>query len=271
MIYQDLFRKAGLSENESIIYEYLLKNGQSPAAEIIKKTPLNRGVVYNTLADLKGKELIDEIKMSSKGTKGISRISVFIPNHPEKLRSFVEEQEMRIEKARKELEASMSVITSDFNLSSGKPGIRYFEGVAGIRKVIADTFSSKETIYAYLDIEALVKYTEDINKEYVKRRENLHIKKRGIVVDSPFARNYLKGYFPDTTESRFINSQSFPFNSVLQIYDDKVSYVSFSPDQRHIALLIEDRNIYRMHRSLYELTWENAKTLDQLPPFSNAI
>lgn len=269
MIYQDLFRKAGLTDNESVVYEYLLRNGQSPAADIIKKTPLKRGVVYNTLADLKKKDLIDEIKVSSKGTKGINRISAFIPNHPTKLRSFIEEQETRIEKACKELEASMPAITSDFNLSSGKPGVRYFEGVTGIKKVIEDTLTSKEPIYAYIDIEAIVKYVEKINRDYVKKREALRIQKRGIIVDSPFARNYLKNYFPDTTQSRFISSKGFPFNSVLQIYDNKVSYISFS-DKQHIALLIEDPNIYRMHRSLYELNWENAKTLDQLPPFSNA-
>ena len=269
MIYQDLFNKAGLSQNESVVYEHLLKNGRSPASEIIKKTPLKRGVVYNALADLKEKDLIEEEKVSSEGKQGKTKISIFIPNHPEKLRSFIEEQETKIAKAKKELEANLSTIISDYSLSSDKPGVRYFEGVEGIKKVIYDTLTSKEIIYSYADIEAIIKYTENINKEYIKKRAEMGIKKRGIMVDSPFARKYLKDYFQNVTEDRFISHKVFPFNSIMQIYDNKVSYISLS-EERKVGLIIEDRNIYQMHRSLYELTWENAMTIDQLPPFSNA-
>ena len=39
-MYKDIFTQAGLTENEAIIYEYLLNSGQSTAGEIIKNTPI---------------------------------------------------------------------------------------------------------------------------------------------------------------------------------------------------------------------------------------
>lgn len=267
-MYKEIFTDINLNSSEAIIYEYLLKNGESPAGEIIKKTPLKRGLVYKILDSLVEKGLVIEKRSILSKKQGRNKISHFMPNHPEKLREFIENEKKRFNKAKNTLEANMPAMISDFNLVSGKPGIRAFEGNEGIKKILEDTLTSKETIYSYSDIEAIVKYTEKMNDIYIKRRSELKIKKRGIIVDSPFSRNYLKDYFSDITENRFISHEIFPFNSVMQIYDNKVAYISLSKKAK-IALLIEDKNIYRMHRSLYELTWKHAKTIDQLLSDSN--
>ena len=260
-MYKEIFTDINLTPGESIIYEYLLKNGESPAGEIIKKTTLKRGLVYKVLGNLKEKGLVIEKKSVPSKKQGKRKISHFLPNHPEKLREFIENEKKKLNQVKNTLEATMPSIISDFNLISGKPGVRFFEGIEGIKKVLDDTLTSKETIYSYSDIEAIVKYTKKINTAYIKRRAELKIKKRGIIVDSPFARSYLKEYFLDVTENRFISNEIFPFNSVMQIYDNKVAYISLS-EKTKIALLIEDKNIYKMHRSLYELTWKHAKPID---------
>ena len=127
----------------------------------------------------------------------------------------------------------------------------------------------KEIIYAYSDIEAVVKFIDKINKEYVKKREELKIKKKAILIDSPFARNYLKDYHLAITENKFIDYKLFPFNSLMQIYDNKIAYVTLS-DKSKIGVIIEDKNIYQMHKSLFEFIWTHAKTFNQLSPLSKA-
>ena len=169
-MYQDIFHQLGLSSNEAQIYEYLLKHGKSQAGEIIKNTPLKRGLVYNILADLSQKGLISEEKKA--------KIANFSPNHPEKLREYLNLQENKLIKAKNSLDAHISSITSQFNLISGKPGVRYFEGDAGIKKVLEDSLMSKEAIYTYADIESIVKHVNKINQAYVKKRDALGIKKR---------------------------------------------------------------------------------------------
>lgn len=257
-MYKDLFLSSGLSENEAIVYEYLLKSGKTTAGDIIKKTPLKRGVVYNALADLIAKNLVSENKIKAKGVQGKNIISEFAPNHPENLRNYLENEKKKLEKAENNLQANISSLVSDFSLVSGRPGVRYFEGIDGIKKVLEDTLTSKEIIYAYSDIEAIVKYIDKINSQYAKKRESLEIKKKAILIDSPFVRNYLSGYHTKVTENKFIDSEWLPFNSLMQIYDGKVAYVTLSEESK-IGVIIEDKNIYQMHKALFEFTWIHAK------------
>jgi len=258
-MYKDIFTNLGLSQNEAIIYEYLLKNGESPAGIIIKKTPLKRGVVYNALDDL--------IKKNLAFKKNRNKIAYFSPNHPETLRDFMENKEDEVKKAKKTLEANLETLISDYNLSSKKPGVRYFEGEDGLRKMLQDVLTAKETIYTYADVEAVVKYMDKINQEHVRQREKLNIKKRIIFVDSPFARKYLKNYHVNVTDSRFVDYKLYPFSSLMQIYDGKVAYISLS-EKGIVSMIITDQNIYQMNKSIFEFVWAYSKTFDQLEPLS---
>lgn len=260
-MYKDILLQSGLSANEAVVYEYLLKNGESPAGLINKKTPLKRGVIYNALADLIKKGLVLE-----KKKKGVA---YFIPNHPQKLKEYIETKEGKIKKAEVTLEANLPALVSDFNMVSGRPGVRFYEGLNGIKKVLADSLTAKSTIYTYADIEAIVKYIDDINRTYVKKRDALKIKKKAILIDSPFARDYLKDYHRETTDMRFINYNLYPFNSVMQIYEGKISYITLS-EKSMIGVIIEDKNIYQMHKSLFEYAWKKAASFGHLSILSKA-
>jgi HTH-type transcriptional regulator, sugar sensing transcriptional regulator len=260
-MYKDLFIQCGLNPNEAVVYEYLIKNGESPASDIIKKTPLKRGVTYNVLAGLVKKGLVIESRKK--------KIAYFSPEHPDKLTDYLSGQGGNIQKAQKDLNANISDITSQFRLVSGKPGVKFFEGINGIKKVLEDSLTSKSPIDTYADIEAIVKYIDKINREYVKERDKLDIKKRAVILDSIFSRNYLKNYHRETTDMKFISQNLYPFNSIMQIYDGKISYITLS-DKSMIGVIIEDKNIYQMHKSIFQYTWDNAKNFNQLAPFSKA-
>jgi len=83
-------------------------------------------------------------------------VAIFSPGHPEKLREYVEKKEAEMKKAKNILESNLSSISSAFNLTVGKPGVRYFEGNDGVEKTLNDSLTSKEIIYTYADIEALI-------------------------------------------------------------------------------------------------------------------
>jgi sugar-specific transcriptional regulator TrmB len=257
-MYKDLFTSLGLSANESIVYEFLLKNGESSAGAIIKKTPLKRGVIYNTLEELAKKDLITEQRMAK--IKGGGKISYFTPNHPQKLEEYLESEKIRLEKVQRTLDISLPSIVSDFNLISGKPGVKFYEGIGGIKKVLADSLTAKSTIYSYADLEAVVTHIDKINRAYVKKRDELGLKKKVIFIDSSFARKYLKNYHRETTYMKFIDHKLYPFNSVMQMYDEKISYITLSKTSK-IGVIIEDKNIYQMHKSLFEYTWSKAESL----------
>jgi hypothetical protein len=57
---------------------------------------------------------------------------------------------------------------------------------------------------------------------------------------------------------KFIDHKLYPFNSVMQIYDGKISYITLSKTSK-IGVIIEDKNIYQMHKSLFEYIWSKAE------------
>ncbi|TAN58360.1 hypothetical protein EPN15_01360 [Patescibacteria group bacterium] len=51
-MFEQVLTQAGLTENQALIYEILVKNGLMPAGAVCKKTPLKRGLVYKILDEL---------------------------------------------------------------------------------------------------------------------------------------------------------------------------------------------------------------------------
>ena len=96
-----------------------------------------------------------------------------------------------------------------------------------------------------------------MNKTYVTERMKRNINKRGLVPDTPENRAFMGGYADKTlemTETRFIPCDQAPFSTVMQIYDNKVSYSTLGGESL-IGVIIEDPRIYTMHRTLYDYLW----------------
>lgn len=252
-MYENTLTLAGLSPDQAAIYEILLKIGPGTARKIAQNAPYKRTLVYKILGDLQKLGLVarrDEV----------GKVSIYEPAHPLKLKELAEKKEEQARNAQTALEGIFGQLTSDFNLISGKPGVRFFEGIEGAQKVLADSLTASE-IYSYIDNEAVDKYYPRINEEYVKQREKLQIKKKMIMVDSAYTKEHEKKSENKTTEIRVIPS-SFPFTTVMQIYNDKVSYIAISPDKNKlISIIIQQSDIALMHKSLFEHQWSLAKPL----------
>ncbi|MDD4289842.1 MAG: helix-turn-helix domain-containing protein [Patescibacteria group bacterium] len=248
-MHKDLLIELGLSQNEAIVYEYLLTNGKSIAGDIIKKTPIKRGVIYNALSDLSKKGLIKQGKTG--------KILSFLPNHPDKLRDYIEKREKELQKAQISLESQMPMLLSSFNMVSNQPGVRIYEGKDGLAKVLNDSLSSKTEILTYADIYGMEKYLGRANDKYVEKRKELNIKKRGIVPDTEYARKYLTNYDKSVTDIKFIDAKKYPFSLEMEIYDNKISFMTFS-EKKLIGVVIENEEIYKTQKSIFEIIWDNA-------------
>jgi len=261
-MHQDILKNAGLTNVQTEIYEFLLNNGEFKASILARNIKRPRGVVYKGLD-----ELIELGLVEKRDDKDM--ISVFRAEHPSKLEQMYINKEASIKRNKKLFIDTLPNLISAYNITLNKPGIKFYEGLEGVKKVINDTLTAKDVIYTYADAEAVVKYIDKINQEYVKKRDKLNIQKKMILIDSSFTRNYLKDYHRQTTDMRFIDHKLFPFNSVMQIYDGKISYITLS-DKSMIGVIIQDPSIYQMHKSIFEFNWSKAKSLDQLPPLSSA-
>ena len=251
-MYEQPLIQAGLSKEQASVYEALLKLGPSPARKIAQNSPYKRSLVY---------KILDELIAAGLATKKdeVGKVSVFEPAHPLKLKEFAEKKAEAAKQAQTALDSVLSGLVSDFNLVSGKPGIKFYEGIEGIKQITENSLTAKEIIYSYVDNEAVKKYIPKLNEDYVKKRERLGIKKKMITVDGDYIRKAVKTYNPTFSEVRVIPSQ-YPFVSVMQIYDNKISYLTLD-EKTMIGIIIDDPALAKMHKTLFEIMWSDAEPI----------
>lgn len=248
-MYENIFEKAGLSLNEAKIYEILLKIGQNKAGLIARESGLKRGLAYKTLEDLAKKGIVQ--KMEEPG-----KVATFKAEHPGVLRDLINKKDEEIRATKDSIDQLLPHLISAFNLAIGRPGVRFFEGIEGVRRVWWDTLSSDVTeIRTYGDMEFLVKNFDELNKEYLKERLHKKIKKIAITGDSEFVRKTLKEYDAEYTQTRVIKNAPPDFSStIIQIYNNKISFTTLSSGLK-IGIIIEDPLIFQMQKNLFDWIW----------------
>jgi sugar-specific transcriptional regulator TrmB len=245
----------GLTKEQATVYETLLKLGETTASKLTKSlpTPLSRPLVYKVLEELIALGLTTKLETAGK-------VTVFTPKHPVGITERIDKQKEQIEQVKKEFTATAGKLISLFNLNSGRPGVQFFEGKDGVWEVLMDSLTATEEILAYGDLEAIAKYIPDLNAEYSAMREEKQVKKRGLVIDSSEARKFLQTYGGNVTDTKLMPATGnvVPFQTVMQIYDQKVSYITLT-DKYLIGFIITDQFIANTHKYLFESHWQSAK------------
>lgn len=247
---KEILLSLGLTMDEATIYNVLLEGGFMPARTVAIRANLGRPLTYKILDDL----IINKV-VEKKETGG--KIALFAPVHPRELEGLLEKKKNEIENTKKLLDESIGQMVSKYNLFIGKPNVQFFEGKEGVKKVLEDTLMVQEgtEIYSYADIEAITKYIPEINKNYSDKREKLKIKKRAFLLDTTEARKLISDYHTLVTETKFIKPDILEFETVMQIYENKVSYITLK-ESSMIGVIIEDSSIYKMHKAIFEYFWK---------------
>src|SRR4030067_255585 len=126
MAYETLLSSIGFSPKETKLYETLLTNGRSNVPTLVKELNEKRGVVHFLLNSLFEKGLVRKLKTGKE--------IVVSPEHPSKLQELLEKKEKTFESTKENLLISLPSMISEYNLSTDKPGVYYFEGVEGVKK-----------------------------------------------------------------------------------------------------------------------------------------
>lgn len=250
MTYEQHLTQAGLTPHQATLYEALIRKGAMPASRAAREASVPRTLAYALLKQMEGMGLVER-----KEEKG--KVALFSATHPLKLQERAEESKKRSEAALQALSGAMPELLSAYNLSIGKPGVRFFEGMLGMKQVLDDSLTAQETILTYADTEAIRRYIPEVNEAYVRERARRSIAKRALIPDTPVNRQFVGGYeggFAKVTDAKFIACDKTPFSTIMQIYDSKVSYLALG-DENLVGVIIEDPRIYAMHKTLFEHLW----------------
>jgi len=243
--------KLGIGENEAVLYEILLKTPDATIADLQKKSDFSRTMLYYIVGNLETMGLATSEKRGSKTT--------FTAEPPDKLHDFLKSREEDLARQKNSLAQTVASLSSEYRLANNKPGIRYFEGRDGFAEALDDALSSPETVYSFVDIDALQKYAADINAEHVKRRRAKKVDKKVLMQDTPAARAFIEHLGPEQTEVRLLPRDLKPFGTGMQIYDGKISYFTLR-EHNIMAIIISDPEIYAMNRSMFEYWWKIGST-----------
>jgi sugar-specific transcriptional regulator TrmB len=245
----------GLTVDQAVVYECLLRLGAVPASKVVKAIPrpyeLSRPLVYKVLDELVQLSLVKKDDEPGK-------VSSFSALHPNALGELITAKEFLLEKVRSNYASIAGSLTSVFNLVDGKPNVQFFEGMKGVRSILNDALTSKTEICSYIDIATVERIFGNISREFGEEREKRKIKKRNIGVDTPENRDFLRKTGLQLTEERLIKWPTETFASVMFIYDNKIAYMNIL--EPYISILISDPQIYSMHQALFDSTWHSPAT-----------
>lgn len=239
----------GLSLNEAKIYESLIKNGAQKPHDLAKLSGIGRANVYGILDQLKKRGLVLELE---------GRQSRFTAQDPGILGELLEQKTKEIDDLKARYSVDLPRLLSAFHLATDRPSIRIFEGLDGVVKILDDSLTAKGEILTTLDPAILTPEVNAIDDKYVAKRLRAKISKRIIMPDTEMARKILAGGDSELTKMRISKSLAGGFHTATEIYDTRVSLLSFS-QERIISILIEDKNIAELFRVQFEALWAQSE------------
>jgi len=178
----EILKNIGLTDGEIKVYDALLKLGQGKVSDIVSESGLKRGDAYNKLYDLKAKGFIEEFTKEGK--------LHFRLEHPSKIQDYIDSKIKKLNSSKSMISSILPDIVSEYNLVRGKPGISFFEGIEGIKKVLDDTLYNNpdKKLLTFSDVAGYIKHLKKWNvKHYAPQRRKLGIYEQVIIPDHPHA------------------------------------------------------------------------------------
>ncbi|HSX40540.1 MAG TPA: helix-turn-helix domain-containing protein [Candidatus Saccharimonadales bacterium] len=241
----------GLTANEIEIYELLVKLGEVPAQEIIRKSKIKRPTIYKSLLTLEKKGLITKRDLRKK--------IHFRPESPTKLLELAENQFRELERARSNLQAAIPVLGSNYVQSTEQPVVRIYEGREGIKNIYKDTLKEKKLIYA---VESLEKFDDDVwkwaNEWYLPLRPKMNIHTKVIVSSGRRARLHRTRDIKHFRVTREVPEKLFPFQLEVDVYGDKVAFINYRTDHL-LGIVVKHPLIAETMKAWFDLAWDGAE------------
>lgn len=246
---ENILKQAGLSEEQAITYEALLDKGPQKASTLSVWTGIKRSLTYKVLEQLENMGLVEK-----KG--GTGTVAVFYPAHPSILLDKIDRDKKNLDLAKEVVSLGIGNLSSKYNLLTGKPNIRFFEGEDSVSNITGDFPKVEKEIRQIIDISNALKEFKDETINYLNKRIKLGIHKKMILPDTEENRKYIESG-SEMTEFRLL-----PKNTVIptsfQMYENKVTILTLNKEKK-IGLIIEDKEIATGMQNIFDALWDLSK------------
>lgn len=251
-------KNIGLNEDEIAIFISLSNEEEKSAHQISKATNIPRTSVYRTLENLIEKKLVESI-ISDNGNK----YRVVKANKLEILKN---EKRQEVE----EFEHSISSIENYLQSlapSLPKTQIRYYQGPEGIKQIMWNALKAEKdcvgySIFGRIEVVGkafIARYNEEFERRKITDKVIISKKEIGRVKDFVNKGSLHKSF----VNIRVISNKNFYVSGDTMIYNNIYS-VSFWKHGEIIAVEIENPEIVKVQRGIFETLWDISTPLNKL-------
>jgi sugar-specific transcriptional regulator TrmB len=244
----EILHAAGIEGNKAEFYLASLELGEATVASIAQKAGIGRTNAYEVLDRLLADGLVATVRKGSR--------NYVIPQDPIALLR-------RIEAQRQLVQEVLPRLRSIHNSAGGKPKVRYFPGIEGIKAVLNETLEcqSKQLRAVMSNSELFQMPGFEVIREVVARRVRAGISLRVIRSGPGDRRDLWRTSKRDLRELRFAPAD-FEVGITTYLYDDTVAIISSRAE--HYALSIQSAEFFAFVCSLFEVLWSTS-TPDATP------
>lgn len=232
-------KQFGFDEKKARIYLAVLELGEAKAAEVAKKSGIERPTCYDIL-----NKLVQDGLISFFDKRGVKH---FVAEDPEKIQVRLAEKERALNQLLPELK-------SVYNSLKTKPKIKFFEGLAGIKTILEDTLTPHDKqLLGILSMRDLYEIPgKEFMDNYVKRRIEAKVKLRVIRSRIKEVGETWPTNPKEYRELRYAPEKlSFPVT--IYIYDNKVGIIGTKKE--NFGMLIESEEFFETFKNLFEVLW----------------
>ena len=240
------FESIGIPKMQTVVYLDLLKNKESTAAQVAKRTAMHRTNVYDTLTKLKERNLVFLSNKEGKQMYDALTTDLIINQEKDKL---------------EHLKSAINYINTTY-VSGQTPKVYTLEGLSAVKSVIFGLLDKKSDIWIYglAENENLINILNDkmmhaFHLERVKRQIELKL----FFYKLPDGENIIDKI--KFTEARLLpKTQQARSSQITQIVCDGLVYITLWIHPIH-TIVIENDIVAKEYLDFYNILWDYSKKI----------
>lgn len=252
--------KLGLTKNEAIFYETLLKYGPANASQISQLANMDKSSAYRAAEQLVKQGLI---KYELKKEK------IFIPNPPEILLQIIEQKEKLLEKERKDIKTLVKNIHQNTKLNSFNAKIIVYEDINAPQRIWEDMLEPDVKLQRQMiriDIQKFIVDQSDLYtyekwvEDYIRRRVQKEIHLHYLCSEEWADQKYTKTD-PKLLKEVRVLPKNIKLETNIITGGNKFGTHTVTADNTIKGVLIRDQNITETQNQLFDFIWEQSTKL----------
>ncbi len=241
------FESVGIPKMQTLIYLDLLKNKESSATQISKRTRMHRANVYDTIAKLKERNLVYLSTKEGKQVFAALPTDLILNGERDKLEN---------------LKSAMNYIKTTY-VSGQTPKVYTLEGLNAVKSILFGLLEKKSNVWIYglAENENITNVLNDrlMNSFHIERiKKHIELKLLFYKIPNEEIKTLSNLKF---TEARLLpKTQQSKTSQITQIVCDGFVYITLWIHPIH-TIVIENEVIAKEYLDLYNLLWDYSKPI----------